>query len=222
MKEILISPSILSADFSNLSDAIKKIEEAGVTRVHLDVMDGHFVPNITFGPELVQSIRNKTKILFETHLMIEHPEKYIKRFRDAGSDLIIVHYETTKGRKLKECIKMIKDCGALVGISINPETRWEKIKNFLREIDLVLVMTVNPGFGGQAFKNEVLTKIKSLKEFVEKNKINLDIEVDGGINTDTARLAVNAGANILVAGASIFKTDNIIEAIKKLYSSIRT
>jgi ribulose-phosphate 3-epimerase len=220
MTQVLISPSILSADFSNLGYAIKKIEEAGVDRVHLDVMDGHFVPNITFGPELVKSIRNKTKILFETHLMIEHPEKYIKRFRDAGSDIIIIHYETTKGRKLKECIKIIKECGAKAGLSINPETPWEKIKNFLNEIDLVLIMTVSPGFGGQAFKNEVLPKLKSLKEFVVKNKINLDIEVDGGINPDTAKLAVIAGANILVAGASIFKSNDVIEAINKLRSSI--
>ncbi|MFC1512614.1 ribulose-phosphate 3-epimerase [bacterium] len=217
MKNIQIAPSILSADFADLASAIKKIEQAGAFRIHLDVMDGHFVNNITFGPPLVKSIRPRTKLILESHLMIENPKKFIDAFKKAGSDIIIIHYETSS--EPQKLLNQIKETGAQAGISINPGTPWEKIKDLLELVDIVLVMTVNPGFGGQLFIHEVLDKIKELKKYIQENNLSIDIEVDGGINTETIKPAAQAGANIIVAGSSIFNKHDPVKAIIELKES---
>ncbi|MFH1715085.1 MAG: ribulose-phosphate 3-epimerase [Elusimicrobiota bacterium] len=209
MEKTLIAPSILSADFADLAGAIKMMEKAGVDRIHLDVMDGHFVPNITFGPQLVASIRKRTKLLLEAHLMIEYPEKFIQQFKDAGADSIIIHYETVDD--VPYLLKKIKSLGIMAGVSINPKTPWTLLKNILKDLDMVLIMTVNPGFGGQAFLEDVLPKISELSKYIQEKKLSCLIEVDGGINIKTAAKAVKAGANVLVAGSSIFHSDDPVK-----------
>ena len=205
MKNIQISPSILSADFSKLGAEIKRLEEGGADMIHVDVMDGHFVPNLTIGPPVIKSLRKHCSLKFDVHLMISPVQKYIKAYADAGADIITIHPEATKN--LGESIKKIKDLNKKVGVSLNPESKIELISEFLDQIDLVLIMSVNPGFGGQKFMPEVLDKIKQLKKIQEEKKLNFDIEIDGGINFENCKIAIEAGANILVSGTTIFKSN---------------
>ena len=206
MKKIKISPSILSADFSQLANEIKRLEEGGADMIHVDVMDGHFVPNLTIGPPVIKALRQCTKLPFDVHLMISPVHKYIKDYADAGADIITIHPEATEN--LHESIDHIKKLNKKVGVSLNPGTKINLITEILNKIDLVLIMSVNPGFGGQKFMPEVLDKIKELKKIKDQKKIDFDIEIDGGINFDNNKLAIEAGANILVSGTTIFRNNN--------------
>ena len=206
MKKIQISPSILSADFSQLGNEIKRLEEGGADMIHVDVMDGHFVPNLTVGPPVIKALRKQCSIKFDVHLMISPVHKYIEAYADAGADIITIHPEATEN--LEESISKIKSLNKKVGVSLNPESKIDLITNYLEKIDLVLIMSVNPGFGGQKFMPEVLEKVKQLKEIKSKKNMNFDIEIDGGINFDNCRSAIEAGANILVSGTTIFKSNN--------------
>jgi ribulose-phosphate 3-epimerase len=206
MKKIQISPSILSADFSQLGNEIKRLEEGGADMIHVDVMDGHFVPNLTIGPSVIKSLRNYTKLPFDVHLMIKPVHKYIKSYAEAGANIITIHPEATDN--LKDSIKHIKELGKKVGVSLNPDTKTDIIKEFLSELDLILIMSVHPGFGGQKFIPEVLSKIEELKDIKLKENLKFDIEVDGGIDFNNSKLVVKAGANILVSGTTIFKNNN--------------
>jgi len=206
MKKIQISPSILSADFSQLGNEIKRLEEGGADMIHVDVMDGHFVPNLTIGPPVIKALRKKCSIKFDVHLMISPVHKYIGDYADAGADIITIHPEATEN--LEESISKIKSLDKKVGISLNPESKLDLITNYLEKIDLVLIMSVNPGFGGQKFMPEVLDKVKRLKDIKSKNNKNFDIEIDGGINFDNCKSAIEAGANILVSGTTVFKSNN--------------
>ena len=206
MKKIQISPSILSADFSQLGSEIKKLEEAGADLIHVDVMDGHFVPNLTIGPPVIKALKKNCSIKFDVHLMISPVHKYIEAYSDAGADIITIHPEATEN--LSASISKIKELKKKVGLSLNPETKVNVIKDYLSQIDLVLVMSVNPGFGGQKFMPEVLDKIKELKNIQKDQNIDFDIEIDGGINFENSKIAIEAGANILVSGTTIFKSNN--------------
>jgi ribulose-phosphate 3-epimerase len=206
MKKIQISPSILSADFSQLGNEIKRLEEGGADMIHVDVMDGHFVPNLTIGPPVIKALRKQCSIKFDVHLMISPVHKYIEAYADAGADIITIHPEATKN--LEESISKIKSLNKKVGVSLNPESKLDLITNCLEKIDLVLIMSVNPGFGGQKFMPEVLDKVKQLKEIKSKRDMNFDIEIDGGINFDNCQSAIEAGANILVSGTTVFKSNN--------------
>ena len=203
MKNIQISPSILSADFSQLGAEIKRLEEGGADMIHVDVMDGHFVPNLTIGPPVIKALRKHCSLEFDVHLMISPVHKYIKAYADAGADIITIHPEATQN--LGNSIKTIQDLEKKVGVSLNPESKIELIIEYLEQIDLVLIMSVNPGFGGQKFMPEVLDKIKQLRKIQEEKKLNFDIEIDGGINFENCKVAIEAGANILVSGTTIFK-----------------
>ena len=206
MKKIKISPSILSADFSQLGKEISNLEKGGADLIHVDVMDGHFVPNLTIGPPVIKALRKYTNLPFDVHLMISPVHKYIKDFADAGSDIITIHPEATND--LNKSINLIKELNKKVGVSLNPNTKINIIETQLKEIDLVLIMSVFPGFGGQKFIPETIKKIKDLKEIKDKNNYNFDIEVDGGINFTNSKQVINAGANILVSGTTIFKENN--------------
>jgi len=206
MKKIQISPSILSADFSQLGNEIKRLEDGGADMIHVDVMDGHFVPNLTMGPPIIKALRPYTKLTFDVHLMISPVHKHIQDYANAGADIITIHPEATEN--LKKTIRHIKSLNKKVGVSLNPETKINLITDLLNEIDLVLIMSVNPGFGGQKFIPEVLNKIRDLKEIKDQKKLEFDIEIDGGINFDNNKLAIEAGANILVSGTTIFKNNN--------------
>ena len=206
MKNIQISPSILSADFSQLGSEIKRLEDGGADMIHVDVMDGHFVPNLTIGPPVIKALRNQSSLKFDVHLMISPVHKYIDAYANAGADIITIHPEATEN--LENSIKKIKELKKKVGVSLNPETKIDVITNFLEQIDLVLIMSVNPGFGGQKFMPEVLTKIKDLKKIQKEKNLSFDIEIDGGINFDNCKIAIEAGANILVSGTTVFKSNN--------------
>jgi ribulose-phosphate 3-epimerase len=206
MKKIQISPSILSADFSQLGKEIKRLENGGADLIHVDVMDGHFVPNLTIGPPVIKALKKNCSIKFDVHLMISPVHKYIQDYSDAGADIITIHPEATND--LSASISKIKELKKKAGVSLNPETKVEIIKDYLDQIDLVLVMSVNPGFGGQKFMPEVLDKIKELKRIQKEKNINFDIEIDGGINFENSKVAIEAGANILVSGTTIFKSNN--------------
>tara|TARA_B110000211_G_scaffold216449_1_gene259481 strand:- start:92 stop:754 length:663 start_codon:yes stop_codon:yes gene_type:complete len=203
---IKISPSILSADFSRLGEEIIALEKAGADYIHIDVMDGHFVPNITIGPEVIKRLRPITRLTFDVHLMIEPVDKFVKDFVEAGADIITFHPEATKN--LSETIKLIKSFGKKVGVSLKPGSPISLIESFLEQIDLILIMSVNPGFGGQKFMPEVLDKMKQLKNMIDEKKLNIDIEIDGGINFNNSKKVKNYGANILVSGSTVFKENN--------------
>ena len=218
MKKIQISPSILSADFSQLGTEIKKLEEGGADLIHVDVMDGHFVPNLTIGPPVIKNLRKYTKLPFDVHLMISPVHEYIENYANAGADIITIHPEATES--LKESISLIKKFGKKVGVSLNPKTEIKTLIDEIDNIDLVLVMSVNPGFGGQKFMPEVLDKIKELKKIRDKNQFHFDIEVDGGINFSNSKKVLEAGADILVSGTTVFKENDgdIRTNIEKLKS----
>jgi len=212
-QNIKISPSILSADFSILGDEIKSLEKAGADLIHVDVMDGHFVPNITMGPPIIKMLRKCTKLPFDVHLMISPVEKYIKAFAEAGADIITIHPEATDN--LKRAVSAIKSLGKKAGVSLNPKTPISALMDVINDIDLILVMSVNPGFAGQSFMGEVLPKVTELRKIINDKKLKIDIEIDGGINFETAPLAVKAGANILVSGTTIF-SGSLKDNIQKL------
>ena len=211
---IKLAPSILSADFARLLEDVKKVEKAGCEYLHIDVMDGHFVPNITLGPGIVKSLRKDVNMVFDAHLMIENPDNYIKEFADAGCDIIVVHQEACT--HLHRTIQNIKSHGIKAGVALNPATPIETIKYVLQDVDMVLLMSVNPGFGGQSYIPVVTEKIKELKALIDKMNLYIDIEVDGGVKPSNIAEVVNAGANVIVAGSAIFNAGNIDEAVKSL------
>ena len=206
MKKIQISPSILSADFSQLANEIRRLENGGADMIHVDVMDGHFVPNLTIGPPVIKSLKKHSSILFDVHLMISPVHKYIKAYADAGADIITIHPEATND--INSSISLIKELNKKVGVSLNPETKVDIIIEHLDKIDLVLIMSVNPGVGGQKFMPEVLSKVEELKNLRTARNLDFDIEIDGGINFENSKMAIRAGANILVSGTTIFKSNN--------------
>ena len=206
MKKIQISPSILSADFSQLGAEIKRLEDGGADMIHVDVMDGHFVPNLTIGPPVIKALKKHCSLQFDVHLMISPVHKYIEAYANAGADIITIHPEATDN--LEASILKIKELNKKVGVSLNPESKIDLILDLLDRIDLILIMSVNPGFGGQKFMPEVLEKIKDLKKIQNKKKLDFDIEIDGGINFDNCKDAIDAGANILVSGTTVFKSND--------------
>ncbi|WP_371369222.1 Ribulose-phosphate 3-epimerase [Sporomusa rhizae] len=214
MNTIKIAPSILSADFSHLADEIIKIDEAGADLVHIDVMDGHFVPNLTFGPPVVAAIRKITNLPFDVHLMVTNPQDLIVPFVKAGADIITIHAETAP--HMHRLIQNIKECGKRAGISLNPSTPLAVIEEVLSDVDMILIMSVNPGFGGQKFIPNAINKIARLKTMIDERKLTVDIEVDGGINAATAQQVIAAGANILVAGSAVYGAPDIKQAIKSI------
>ena len=217
MSSIKIAPSILSADFSQLGNEIKRLEKAGADMIHVDVMDGHFVPNLTIGSPVIKTLRKYTNLPFDVHLMISPVHKYIKDYAEAGANIITIHPEATEN--LEMSIKHIKDLGKKVGVSLNPNTQIDVIKKILSNINLVLIMSVHPGFGGQKFMPEVLDKIKKLKKIKDQKNLKFDIEVDGGINFDNNKFVIDAGANILVSGTAVFENNN--GDIKKNIDTLR-
>jgi len=214
MQNIIVAPSILAADFSRLGDEIERVEAAGADWIHCDIMDGHFVDNISFGPEIVKVVRGLTSLPLDVHLMIEHPDHYVPRFVKAGANSITVHVEPEAKHDIESTLLQIREIGCRAGLTLNPETPFDLIEPFLHKIDLLLIMTVHPGFGGQSFRADQMHKVKRARSLIRK----LDIEVDGGINADTARLSIENGANVLVAGTSIFHSKDYANAIRQLRS----
>ena len=216
MPPLLVAPSILAANFSHLADEVHRAEESGADWLHLDIMDGHFVDNISFGPAVVKTIRGLTTLPLDVHLMIEHPDHYLPRFLEAGANSITVHVEPEAKHDVAKTLGAIRAAKCGVGLSLNPATPFEAVEPFLPAIDLLLVMTVHPGFGGQAFRSEMMEKVKRAKAWRESQVAKLHIEVDGGINAETASVSIANGANILVAGTSIFRARDYAQAIKEL------
>ncbi|MFO1445856.1 ribulose-phosphate 3-epimerase [Bacillus sp. Bva_UNVM-123] len=216
---VKIAPSILSADFSKLGEEIKDVERGGADYIHVDVMDGHFVPNITIGPLIVEAIRPVTKLPLDVHLMIENPDQYIEAFAKAGADYITVHVEAC--RHLHRTIHLIKSFGVKAGVVLNPATPVNTIKHIIEDVDLVLLMTVNPGFGGQKFIHSVLPKITEVKELAIDRGLNIEIEVDGGVNVETAKLCIEAGANVLVAGSAVYNAKDRANAISAIKTAVK-
>ncbi|PYI61452.1 MAG: ribulose-phosphate 3-epimerase [Verrucomicrobia bacterium] len=214
MQNIIVAPSILAADFSRLGDEIERVEAGGADWIHCDIMDGHFVDNISFGPEIVRMVRGLTSLPLDVHLMIEHPDHYVPRFVKAGANSITVHVEPEAKHDIESTLLQIRETGCRAGLTLNPETPFDLIEPFLDKIDLLLIMTVHPGFGGQSFRADQMHKVKRARSLIRK----LDIEVDGGINADTARLSIENGANVLVAGTSIFHSKDYANAIRQLRS----
>jgi ribulose-phosphate 3-epimerase len=214
MGKVIVAPSILAADFSRLGDEIHRVEDAGADWIHCDIMDGHFVDNISFGPEIVRIVRGLTSHPLDVHLMIEHADHYVPRFVKAGANSITVHVEPEAKHDVESTLLQIRETGCRAGLTLNPETPFDLIEPFLHKIDLLLIMTVHPGFGGQSFRADQMHKVKRARSLIRK----LDIEVDGGINADTARLSIENGANVLVAGTSIFHSEDYANAIRQLRS----
>ena len=219
MPKIIVAPSILAADFSNLAAEIRKVEDAGADWIHCDIMDGHFVDNISFGPMVVEVVRKQTKLPLDVHLMIEHADHYVPRFVKAGASSITVHVESESKHDVSKTLQQIRDAGCRVGLTLNPATPFDLLDPFLDKIDMLLVMTVHPGFGGQSFRAEQIGKVKRAVDWNKTHDRKIDIEVDGGINSDTARVSIQNGANVLVAGTSIFKTNDYAKAIRDLRGS---
>ena len=215
MRSVIVAPSILAADFSQLANEIRKVEAAGADWIHCDIMDGHFVDNISFGPAIVGFVQKHSKLPLDVHLMIEHPDRYVSRFVEAGAHSITVHVEPEAKHDVKETLRQIRAAGCRAGLTLNPDTPYEAIEPFLNRIDILLIMTVHPGFGGQPFRADQMEKVKRAQVWSEANN-KIDIEVDGGINSDTARLSIQNGANVLVAGTSIFHTNDYAKAIRGL------
>jgi ribulose-phosphate 3-epimerase len=214
-----IAPSILSADFTRLGDEIRDVERAGADYIHVDVMDGHYVPNITIGPMIVEAVKRSTRLPLDVHLMISNPDQYIDVFRQSGADIITIHAEAVD--HLHRSVQSIKEVGARAGVSLNPATPLQPVEYVLGELDMVLLMTVNPGFGGQEFIHEVMPKIKRLREMINERGLNTEIEVDGGINLDTIGIASAAGANIFVAGSAIFHSKDYSKTIGMMRDRIK-
>jgi ribulose-phosphate 3-epimerase len=216
MPKIFVAPSVLAADFSNLAAEVRKVEDAGADWIHCDIMDGHFVDNISFGPTIVGFVRKHTKLPLDVHLMIEHADHYVPRFVDAGANSITVHVESEAKHDVGKTLQQIRDAGCRVGLTLNPATSFDLLEPFLDKIDMVLVMTVHPGFGGQSFRAEQMEKVKRAVEWNKSRHRKIDIEVDGGINAETAQVSIQNGANVLVAGTSIFRSDDYAKAIRDL------
>ena len=216
MPKVIVAPSILAADFSNLAGEVRKVEDAGADWIHCDIMDGHFVDNISFGPTIVGFVRKQTKLPLDVHLMIEHADHYVPRFVDAGANSITVQVEPEAKHDVGKTLRQIRDAGCRVGLTLNPATPFELLEPFLDKIDVLLVMTVHPGFGGQSFRAEQMEKVKRAAEWNKTRDRKIDIEVDGGINAETARVSIQNGANVLVAGTSIFRAPDYAKAIRDL------
>jgi ribulose-phosphate 3-epimerase len=216
MQPVLIAPSILAADFSRLADEVRQVKQAGADWIHCDIMDGHFVDNISFGPGMVATVRKLTSLPLDVHLMIQHPDHYIPRFVDAGANSITVHVESESEHEVGKTLRQIRDAGCRVGLTLNPATPFELLEPFLDQLDLLLIMTVHPGFGGQSFRAEQMEKVRRAHAWKGRNNPNLDLEVDGGINPETARVSIENGANVLVAGTSIFKSKDYAAEIRAL------
>jgi ribulose-phosphate 3-epimerase len=216
MSQILIAPSILAADFSQLAEEIHRVETAGADWIHCDIMDGHFVDNISFGPAIVAAVHKQTKLPLDVHLMIQHPDHYAPRFVEAGANSITVHVEAEAKHDIGKTLRMIRDAGCRAGLTLNPATPFSAVEPYLTNIDLLLVMTVHPGFGGQAFRPEMMDKVKRAREWQRTHGATLDIEVDGGITAETATPSIKSGANVLVAGTSIFRATDYRKAIADL------
>ena len=216
MPRVMIAPSILAADFSRLADEVRRVEQAGADWIHCDIMDGHFVDNISFGPGMVATVRKITSLPLDVHLMIQHPDHYLPRFIDAGANSITVHVEAEAKHNVAETLQRIRDTGCHAGLTLNPATPFALLEPFLRQLDLLLIMTVHPGFGGQSFRADQMEKVRRAHDWKIKNNPKLNLEVDGGINPETARVSIENGANVLVAGTSIFKSKDYAAEIRAL------